>query len=273
MCLIFVFAGNVHACFDAWIIGEDFIKDTTDTFFNMKQSAKSRKVHPPYLFQQFYVVGLYPGIDTRGIMRILNPLVETLNDKEHHRLPKYILVVPDKDLIQSMQAYNFAAAKVMGAALHYIVKQFDLLIEHRKHDLTEKKRGAVIEGHPKIIWVRMLKRPQPVGGSTLNPFMLRGKFNSILEEQIQDGNGNHRIMSIDMQLSEYDNLGTLTAFEKSEFWKEIDRAMKKFDLYEIKLLPRKFQKSENQMTELKVQSEQQRHKLPTPLPRHHRSRE
>ena len=51
----------------------------------------------------------------------------------------------------------------------------------------------------------------------------------------------HRIMSIDVNLDEFDRLGNLTSIGKDNFWKEVDRAIKKFDRGSIKLLPRKFQ--------------------------------
>ena len=81
----------------------------------------------PYLFQYYNVMGKYPGLATRGIARILNPLVEALN--EQHQTQKYLILVPDKALITSLKMYNIGAARVMGATLHYIIKQIDLLLE------------------------------------------------------------------------------------------------------------------------------------------------
>ena len=130
----------------------------------------------------------------------------------------------------------------MGAILHYIIKQFDLFIERHKHDLLEKKPGLVVnttnseEPHPRIIWVRMLKRPKLDGSdeTTPDPFAIRGKFNLILEERIQDGNSSHCIMSIEVKQDESDRRGNLTAFGKAEFWSEVDKAIKKLDTGSIK---------------------------------------
>ena len=155
----------------------------------------------PYLFQYYNVMVKYPGLATRGIARILNPLVEALN--KQHQTQKYLILVPDKDLITSLQMYNFGAGRVMGTTLHYIIKQIDLLLERRRRDLTEKRPGALLNGYPLVIWIRMIKRPKEL--SNIAPFNLRGKFNSILEERLRDATDHHRIISIEVQADEFNH--------------------------------------------------------------------
>ena len=70
---------------------------------------------------------------------------------------------------------------------------------------------------------------------------LCGKFNSVLEEQLLNGRDNlHKIMSIEVRPDEFDLQGNLNSSGKASFWREVDRAMKKFVQGDIKLLPRKF---------------------------------
>ena len=45
-------------------------------------------------------------------------------------------------------------------------------------------------------------------------------------------------MSIDIPLTEFDRSGGLTTYGQELFWKEVDRALRKFDADKIKLLPR-----------------------------------
>ena len=47
-------------------------------------------------------------------------------------------------------------------------------------------------------------------------------------------------MSIDIDSTEFDLQGNLTTNGKNDFWKEINRAMRKFDNNDITLQPRKF---------------------------------
>ena len=78
--------------------------------------------------------------------------------------PKYIIIIPDKDIITSLKCYNIGASVVMGAALHYLIRQFDILIDRWRVDLLDKKPGAIIDepddkdSMPKIVWIQMLKK-------------------------------------------------------------------------------------------------------------------
>ena len=179
-----------------------------------------------------------------GIARFLTPFVKGLNDNP--LLPKYIFVIIDKDMAVALKCHGNNTSFVMGAALHYLVRQFDQLIDRRIHDLQEKWKGALMdEAYPQVIWVRMLKRPHT---NTLYTYMLRNKFNTILEERILDGKpGRHRIISIDVELNEFDGFGNLTGPGEMRFWKEINRGLRKFDLGEITLLPRQ-SKAQNKVT-------------------------
>ena len=68
------------------------------------------------------------------------------------------------------------------------------------------------------------------------------KFNSILEECLQDGLAeNHYIMSIVVNLNEFDMTGCLTSTSKVDFWQEVNKALTRFDAGDISLKPRKFQ--------------------------------
>ena len=84
----------------------------------------------------------------------------------------------------------------------------------------------------------MLKRPKFLLENN-KVYSLRGKFNAIVEERLNDGNAeNHKIMSIDIQPADYDLAGNLMLAGMRTFWTEGDRAMKRFDENTITLNPR-----------------------------------
>ena len=117
----------------------------------------------------------------------------------------------------------------------------------------------------------MIKRRMPRSSScTRNDiFALRGKFNSILEDRLQaDGNGQH-IISIQVPEVEFDLLGNLNEIRKITFWHEINRGLRKFDMGEITLKPRKSQ----QKGESPRPAHQGYRKLPTPPLKRGRSRD
>ena len=110
----------------------------------------------PYLFQFFNVHGYYHAA-ARGLNQFLLPLVEALNEKKNKYLPKYIIYTMDKDFVDVLKGNMIESGLVMGAALHYLIRQIDILINRRKHVMMHKKPGAFNDDNPKIIWVRMIK--------------------------------------------------------------------------------------------------------------------
>ena len=147
----------VHAYFDAWIIGDAFLNEIGNTFFSMHNAAVLNKKQPPYLFQRFNVSAFFNIVSSsvKGLACFINPLVEALNEKQ--KLPKFIIIIPDKDIISSTKVWEFGSSYVLGAAIHYIVRQIDILLERRKLDLFDKKPGVLLDEYPKVVSIRMLK--------------------------------------------------------------------------------------------------------------------
>ena len=84
----------------------------------------------------------------------------------------------------------------------------------------------------------MLKWPQHLLHNKV--FEISGKFNSILEECLNDGKAeNHKIMSIEVDPADFDFAGNLTLAGMKVFWKGVDKAMQCFDVNDITLNPRK----------------------------------
>ena len=92
------------------------------------------------------------GSAMKGLARILNPLIHGLN--EEPLLPQYIVLVPDVDIIKYLKnAFDgqSTSAMVMGAAIHYIIRQMDIITDHRKQDLGLKRLGLTTQSRlPKI---------------------------------------------------------------------------------------------------------------------------
>ena len=212
-----------------------FIKDTIDALFALKKSALVKKRSPPYIFHFFNVNGLHVSSRSgiKGPARLINALVHALN--EEPLLPKYIIMVPDKDSMQYLIRKDCTSSLAIGTYMHQTIRKLDLYIERRKQDIMTKRPGSLHADDtlPQFIWIRMLRRPENINKKV---FELRGKFNSILEERLFDGKENvHRIMSIEV------DTGELTSIGKADFWREVNRGIEKFDKKEIMLKLRKVQ--------------------------------
>ena len=240
----------------------------------MKNSAKVNEAEIPYLHKQYNIIDQEPGSGVVGLNRWIFPLVEVLNEKK--RLPKLLLVMPDKDLIHYLINRDMSSSIVIGASLHYIIKQMDMYISRQQQGILLQKPGALMRDEfPKIIWIRMMKRPNLKSPAAVSTFAMHGKFNSILEERLHDGNAdNHFIMSIKVTSEEYDMTGNLTSTGKANFWKEVNRGLECFDKNQISLKPRNYKKAPASTPSLKVLVKSsmkkpailERRKLPTPPP-------
>ena len=271
------------AIYDLWIIRDQFISDNIDELYKLKSKAVINNKDIPYIFQAYNVKTFTPDSAT-GINRLLSAFITALN--EVHHIPKLILVVPDGDLISAIPQ-QFTSSMIIGASLHYIIKQMDLALERRCQDLMNKRPGSIQNWKSNIIWACMLKRPlTQLDAGLEHIYMLHGKFNAILKERLLDGDAeHHKIISIDVPTNGFDLTGKLTGMGAAEYWSEINVRLKKFDYDKIKLRPRlqSTNKAQTINPQLKSQvvipvTQSRKRKLPTPPPirgvhHHHSSRE
>ena len=159
---------------------------------------------PLYMIRMFNVMCFTPHWTVKGLAKLINPLVDALNNRI--RLPKFILMVPDRDFIINMITPKHSNSLIIGATLHYIIKEFDKIIDRRLTEIEEFKPGVgfLKEDLPNVIWVRMLRRPSSHDSDAQKIALLRSKFNSILEERPLDGKDErHQIMSITIPEGEF----------------------------------------------------------------------
>ena len=137
-----------------------------------------------------------------------------------------------------MLCYTGGASYILRAAIHFLIKKIEIMLERRKRELLEKKPGAVLEDYPKVVWVRILKCLIDLATSHLT-LGLRGKFNTALEDNLSKASAKHHLISIEVDVNDFDQWGKLTTSGMKTFWQEFDKGMKKFDHGEISLHPRK----------------------------------
>ena len=125
----------------------------------------------------------------------------------------------------------------------------------------------------------MPKRSATIDTELAPLYAKRGKFNSILEERLLDGDSEHHcIISTEVPATELDITGKLTTRGGETFWYEINKSLKRFDLDEIQLRPCIFNppagKTDLKSTVSIRSNDQVRCKLPTPpnKHRHHNTR-
>ena len=88
--------------------------------------------------------------------RILNNVAKGLN--ERLRLPKYIFVIMDVDILNCINFYDYTMGKTFHRCVQWIVKNVNHLLAIRRDDLKAKKPG-VFHDDPRLIWINVINRP------------------------------------------------------------------------------------------------------------------
>ena len=142
-------------------MGDKSLKNCFTTFEDMKTKPnKKREIVIPYLYQYYNVINYtQPSTTRKSVMtNVVNSLIDGLNDRI--RLPRFIIVVLDIDLIDKINIWEPEAAmnKNFNDVFTWIAWQFSINIKCRKLEITEKSPGAIFGDDPKVIYVKMLRR-------------------------------------------------------------------------------------------------------------------
>ena len=127
--------------------------------------------------------------------RLLNALIHALNephfvndnkalDDQHQNfkqapfLPRFIIVIPDWDLVKHIGHYKYGISLITGRILHWLILEMNEMVEIRRDNLKRSKEGATVATEPKFVWVKMINRV----GCYDRALSVRNKFNTILED-------------------------------------------------------------------------------------------
>ena len=236
--ILYCIADNVQAIFDIWILGDEFVKEVFSEFESIKLKAKKDRNIPPLYIQEYYNV--IPYYVTSGVpnvaARLVNSLVEALNERD--RLPKFIIVMIDRDLIMNIDVFQNDAVKVLRDVTQWVVHQMNILVRRRKAELLEKKPGAVYTGDPSIIFMKMICRIDKfTPRSKLDlVYGLRAKFNDALNAGAARIEQHMLTLNSCNTSSHFDIWGKLSHRGRSAIWHEIDDLLERFDEGRVKLL-------------------------------------
>ena len=164
---------------------------------------------------------------------ILNSFIEILNQREW--LPKMLVIIIDKDILADLNYVESSVHRWLVTAIKWLLANINRCINSRTQDLFSKKPGAVKPNEPKLIWLKMIPRPQTVNMNDNeygNMMSTRHSFNLALEETIRVDVQSYMldIRSLSVKSPQFfDNAGKLSATGKTQFCKELDHHLKLFD--------------------------------------------
>ena len=228
---------------DIWLVGDHFLRENFDILQDLRNSMTTKTSIKDQLYiYLFYNVVLYFASGTsriRSLMaRVLNSIIEGLNCKE--RLPKYVVILLDKDLIESLDYFDFGISEALEECVFWLIKEVNKLFEIRRDDIRGKRPGVLgTATKPRVIWVAMLQRPIVNDACMKEIYSKRNKFNRSLEEGVNKFRYHHILFTDNVvETTHFDGLGKLAAKGKTEFWYEIVHQLKLFDSEQINLKPR-----------------------------------
>ena len=238
----FIFTAEVEAIEDLWLIGDSFLRTSYSSLQEMRTDAKVNKITGPYIYDYYNIKAYFQasnGSSSAALFNILNSVIEGLNDKTH--LPRYILICPDRDLLQHANHFLFGIHIILEKIVPWLVKEIEKMLKIRKEGLKDHLLGAT-GPDTKLIWVSMIERPlinhhpSKIYNNTVN---LRRKFNSTLQNELAITKNSFYIETegIFDSYTDYDHFGNLTSEGKKHFWKYVDTSIKKFEKGESRLLP------------------------------------
>ena len=167
---------------------------------------------------------------------ILNEIIDGINEANH--LPKYILILLDKDLIEFIQFGGFGYKIIFEKTIDWLSREIENAIATRKEDLKLVRAGAFEPGEPQIIWVKMLVRPFIKATNRGYIFAQCHTFNGIMQNTILHFLHTH-ILDTEMPCDRdfFDLAGNLSSIGKQQFWKEVNYWMRQFDREKTELRP------------------------------------
>ena len=200
------------------------------TIITTKNKARSTNSPLPYLFDKYNVLPPYPkssSLNDSVIRRIYNEFVDGLN--ENPWLPKYICILPDKDIIQAAKYYGFSCKFVFHKAINYLATNMESELETRKEDLAGKHSGA-LRYDPILLWIKMIQRPCLKDTEKSYVFVQCPTFNSVLKSIVSKFK-NMKVVNLyfpdDKNL--FDSNGRLSSTGRTHFWRELNRYVQSID--------------------------------------------
>ena len=127
----------MQAIFDVWFLGDQFLKHSYNIFveLNDKEIANKQQKQPtPYLFKYYNIIPVYErGLASdKSMTRIINSLVEALH---HDRLPRFLVVIIDKDLTNELDAFDEDIVTIQQMAINWLVHQIHMLVRRKRAEL------------------------------------------------------------------------------------------------------------------------------------------
>ena len=211
---------------EAWFLGDRFLKDLFYSFHAMKKPGMDTE---PYL-HRYYDVSAVHCLDNfprdKAMGQMINALAEKLDT--HRYLPRMIVIMIDHEFLLMMDYFDYGISLMIVRCLTWIISQVLRLVDKKREYLHRKRRGAVVDGEPILVWMKMLHFP-----SNSKIELIKSKFNVILDQVIVQENAGYVCSPVNRdEYTEprwFDVNGNLIHTGRVSFWQNVDRKIRDLD--------------------------------------------
>ena len=142
----------------------------------------------------------------------------------------------DEDLVIDANIYDYGASQTFEDILKWLLMHFRKAVELRRDDIDHKRPGAVPYTDTRLIWVKMLKRPE--SSIVKKVYSLTRKFNVTLENVIAPERLAHILdANIEPSAAYFNENGELNGQGCILYWRKIDAIIRDFDKGKTELKP------------------------------------
>ena len=138
-----LFAEPVQGYKYVWIIGDEHLTQAAGHLMEKREKSVSLFMERNYNIKLYMKNSL--SLERSTVARLCSPLMEAIH--ENSKFPKLIIVSIYMDLIKDIDA---TVSYVFGALLHWLVTEFDKLVEIQKDRLPFKARKLE---YPTFLWM------------------------------------------------------------------------------------------------------------------------
>ena len=126
------------ACSDIWLVGDGFLNDIFGAYQTLEYQAFRNKKLTQFYMSDYYNVRHFCNRTATGASssNATARIIEAINSG--NILPKMLLVMMDKDLIESINLFDFGAYKVMAQVVNWLTRQIDILVRRKKLQILER---------------------------------------------------------------------------------------------------------------------------------------
>ena len=140
------FSERIKARNTLWIIGDDFVHGSARVNFKRRNETAS------YSARNFEIViearNAFSSHNYNQLSRLRNSLIKAINECD--RLPKYILVILEDDIIRETNFADCGLAQYYERELRWLISEFRKSIDTIKDMLPNKAKSRK---YPKILWI------------------------------------------------------------------------------------------------------------------------